>query len=429
MLILESTFPPNYREAEIAKILAYVTAGKFCQLVCVPGGGKATLLRLLAHNRNMLRHHLKKTESSLRFIYLNLLDLPSLTEGQITKFMLLALDEKPKSEDHLSLVKQLTETVNHTAGLGQTLVFLFDHFDQYQNQLPRSFFQLLRSAKSLAKYKFSAVFATRRDLQELVDTETLKDFYDFFVDNTVYLKIYDKLATGLLFSQTEEVMGKKLSQKDKAGIVSLTGGQAKLTKVIAELVLMDNEKPSLGLLAKSIVTAALFEIWLALTAQEQHSLKQVAEKVAVTQNPALENLLKLDLLQQSTQPPNHPTTQLSFTIPLFEEFIKTTLNKFSLEKITFNQSTKEITKGAIIISDLLSPQEYRLLRFLVENQGKVIVRDEIIKSVWPDAQNAQGVSDEAIDQMVFRLRKKIEDNPNNPKHILTLKGQGFRFQP
>ncbi|MDP2632725.1 MAG: helix-turn-helix domain-containing protein, partial [Candidatus Curtissbacteria bacterium] len=91
--------------------------------------------------------------------------------------------------------------------------------------------------------------------------------------------------------------------------------------------------------------------------------------------------------------------------------------------------TREILKGTNIISDLLSKQEYRLLVFLIQNEGKIAERGEIIEAVWPDIQVQEGISDEAIDQMVFRLRKKIEDEPNSAKHIITVKGRGLRFQP
>ena len=112
-----------------------------------------------------------------------------------------------------------------------------------------------------------------------------------------------------------------------------------------------------------------------------------------------------------------------------KEFVISTVPTLISEKITFNQETKEIMRGQNLITDLLSPQEYRLLQFLIENTGRLITRDEIIKTVWPQAKLTEGISDEAIDQLVYRLRAKTEDDPNNPKHTQTVKGQGFRFQP
>src|SRR3990167_10508801 len=108
MKIFESEFPTNYRQAEIKKILDYVLTGKFCQLVCIPGAGKATVLRLLAHNRNLLKFHLGEKEKTLRFVYLNFFELTDFSEDQIAKFLLLALDQKPQNQnDPLILTKQL----------------------------------------------------------------------------------------------------------------------------------------------------------------------------------------------------------------------------------------------------------------------------------------------------------------------------------
>jgi len=412
MIIFESTFPTDYRRREIKQILDYLITGKFCQIVSISGAGKATVLRLLAHNRNLLKFHLGEKEKPIRILDLNLLELINYDQEQLAKFLLLALEEKvPNTHDYLVLTKQLNEAVAKLALSKQTLIFLFDHFDEYQNRLSRSFFQLLRSLRSIAKYKFATAFATRRDLIELVDPEILKDFYDFFIGNTIYLKIYDESATHFLFSQIEGVFEKKLSQADKKNIIAVSGGHIKLTKILAEATLREDialKKETL--LATPIVAATLFEIWLALIAQNKEPAKD-----------ALENLIKFDLLKG--------TEQFSFTIPLFKEFVLATIPTLIQEKLTFNQDTKEIMKGSNVISDLLSPAEYRLLRFLIANQGRIIQRDEIVKAVWPDAQVVAGISDEAIDQLVYRLRKKTEDDPNNPQYTQTVKGQGFRFQP
>ncbi|OGD83908.1 hypothetical protein A2165_00275 [Candidatus Curtissbacteria bacterium RBG_13_40_7] len=419
----ESTFPNNYRRDEVKQILNSVLTGKFCQIVCVPGAGKATVLRLLAHNRSLLRFHLGEKEKSTRILYFNLLELTNYEQEQIAKLLLFTLNEKVTgSGDYLVLTKKLSEAVSKLVFQKQTLIFLFDHFDEYQNQLPRSFFHLLRKLRSIAKYQFAAAFATRRDLIELLDPEILKDFYDFFIGNTIYLQVRNNSATSFLFSQIEGVFKKKLSQADKKNILSVSGGHIKLTKVLTEIALREAivfDKETL--LKTPIVKATLLEIWLALTAQEQQTLRSITQN----EEPAketLENLLRFDLIQKSGH-------QYIFTIPLLKELILTAIPTQLQEKLTFDEKTKEIMKGTNIISDLLSPQEYRLLRFLIVSQGHIIHRDEIVKAVWPDALVLEGISDEAIDQLVYRLRKKTENDPNNPRHLQTIKGQGFRFQP
>ena len=51
----------------------------------------------------------------------------------------------------------------------------------------------------------------------------------------------------------------------------------------------------------------------------------------------------------------------------------------------------------------------------------------MVNAVWGDLASTQGVTDQALDQLIFRLRKKIENNPNQPRHLLTIKGRGFKI--
>ncbi len=67
------------------------------------------------------------------------------------------------------------------------------------------------------------------------------------------------------------------------------------------------------------------------------------------------------------------------------------------------------------------------MKFLLENKDRIIEKEEIINTVWGDQKTVLGVTDQALDQLVFRLRKKIEDNPNQPQFIQTIKGRGFKL--
>ena len=73
----------------------------------------------------------------------------------------------------------------------------------------------------------------------------------------------------------------------------------------------------------------------------------------------------------------------------------------------------------------LSKKEYQLVLFLCQRCGKICSRDEIIAGVWPEVVDAEGVSDAAIDQMVHRIRMKIEANPSRPERIISRKGFGY----
>jgi len=73
----------------------------------------------------------------------------------------------------------------------------------------------------------------------------------------------------------------------------------------------------------------------------------------------------------------------------------------------------------------LSRKEYELLIFLYQNAGAVCLRDEIIKAVWAESQDPSAISDATLDQLVHRLREKIESDPANPSRIVSRKAFGY----
>ncbi len=72
----------------------------------------------------------------------------------------------------------------------------------------------------------------------------------------------------------------------------------------------------------------------------------------------------------------------------------------------------------------MTPKELRLLRYFLENEGRVISRNELLAEVWEMSGNLQT---RAVDQFIARLRKIIEPDPANPVHLLTIRDAGYRF--
>jgi DNA-binding response OmpR family regulator len=72
----------------------------------------------------------------------------------------------------------------------------------------------------------------------------------------------------------------------------------------------------------------------------------------------------------------------------------------------------------------LTLMEAELLRHLVRNQGRVVSRKSILEEVWGLHEDTDT---RAIDNFVVRLRRYIEDNPSAPRHLLTVRGVGYRF--
>jgi|SRR5690554_3491732 len=73
----------------------------------------------------------------------------------------------------------------------------------------------------------------------------------------------------------------------------------------------------------------------------------------------------------------------------------------------------------------LTATEYNLLALLAKNEGRVLTHQFILKEIWGVGYQTET---QYLRVFVATLRKKIEDNPNNPIHIITQSGVGYRFQ-
>ncbi len=82
--------------------------------------------------------------------------------------------------------------------------------------------------------------------------------------------------------------------------------------------------------------------------------------------------------------------------------------------------------GGRELSPPISLAQYRLLELLYDRAGQVCSRDEIVEAVWPEA-SEEGVSDQAIDALIRRLRERIGELDPRHQYIVTVRGHGFRL--
>ena len=73
----------------------------------------------------------------------------------------------------------------------------------------------------------------------------------------------------------------------------------------------------------------------------------------------------------------------------------------------------------------LSPKEFALLAYLCEQRGKICTKDDIGTSVWPEYRD--GVYDYQIENLVRRLRSRIEPDPASPQMLVTVRGRGYKL--
>lgn len=97
---------------------------------------------------------------------------------------------------------------------------------------------------------------------------------------------------------------------------------------------------------------------------------------------------------------------------------------YAFGPVTIDVSLRETSLNGQVVE--LSRKEFDLLALLVSEAGHVVTRKQCMDRIWRDRKKGDS---RTLDTHVKRLRKKIESNPAEPEHLITVRGVGYRFKP
>lgn len=103
-----------------------------------------------------------------------------------------------------------------------------------------------------------------------------------------------------------------------------------------------------------------------------------------------------------------------------------TLNR-EITGLRLDKETRQVWIDGTQLDPPLSLPQYRLLEILWDAGGSVVTRDDIIETVWPE-DSIDGISEQAIDALVRRLRERLADIDDDFRYIVTVRGHGFRLE-
>ena len=119
----------------------------------------------------------------------------------------------------------------------------------------------------------------------------------------------------------------------------------------------------------------------------------------------------------------HPATTEAMVAAVPSNHSGEEFGEFSFDGCTIDFGNLELrAKGT---TTQLTVMEAELLRHLVRNRGRVVSRKSILEEVWGLREDTDT---RAIDNFMVRLRRYLEDNPARPRHLLTVRGVGYRFE-
>lgn len=92
--------------------------------------------------------------------------------------------------------------------------------------------------------------------------------------------------------------------------------------------------------------------------------------------------------------------------------------------VVVDLDTRTVTRSGKVVK--FTHREFELLRFFCQSSGRVFSREQLVREVWGLQHAGQA---RTVDNFVAQLRAKLEEDPDQPKHLLTVRGSGYRFVP
>ena len=188
------------------------------------------------------------------------------------------------------------------------------------------------------------------------------------------------------------------------------------------LIIAEKQKPDLIILDIMLPVMDGYEVCKKLRMEGNHT----PIIMLTVKNKEIDKVLGLELGADDYVTKPFSVRELSARVKTIfrrlEEY-STELQSFYLGETELDFKKYEATKKGNKID--FTPLEFQVLQLFVKNIGQVITRDEILEEVWGE-QNMV-ISLRTIDSHIANIRKKLEDDPANPKYILNIRGVGYKL--
>jgi len=112
------------------------------------------------------------------------------------------------------------------------------------------------------------------------------------------------------------------------------------------------------------------------------------------------------------------------TLPLDHDRLR---DQLASKKLFIEKKARRVWLGEKELTPPLSVSQYALLSFLYDNEGKVVTREQIVDTVW-GVKDSIGVTEQAIDALVRRLRSRLVKQDPSHEYIITVRGIGYILQ-
>lgn len=348
----ERELGPNFAPEKLKEFRKLIDASLSFVVMSMPGVGASYFLKYLA------------MQDFAHFIHVDFYELPNLSQHEFYKLFLFRLGEKAgnhgstnKSDEQLFLkAKSLLFTLSQKH---DKIVLIFNRFDQLKKEFDWNFLSNLQSLATLSPGKIVLIFTSTKPLIE-VTPDALEGGNLNFYSRSLYFKPYSKEELKKLLKIEPEQLP---PSKELERLLELSGGHNQLLHILL------NSRKQQNLLLDQFVKQQMKALIDYLDYQQRKQIQKIALGKKIDEVD--DYLLGVGMVQKKG-------SSYELFTPLLSDYIKQN------------------------IPIRLPPKEAQLFKLLRNSMGKLVTKDEIFASVWP---NQEGATDWALDALIYRLRK------------------------
>lgn len=446
----------HMRGTDAAYVFGCVRDADCCAIVGVSNMGKSSLLRLIAEP-TIHPHYLGATAGEYRFVLVDCNRMLELSEQGFYELVLRCVIDDLRADDGaapwLSELEQAYDLLIHPSspfdiplsfnrGMTalcnrprQRVVLLLDEFDQALAGIQSRVFLNLRALKDQYQDQLVYVVATDHAPGEIRQTPEVAEFCELFTHHTYHLPPLSEADVRLYAQRFAAREGVTFDAADERFIWQWAGGHPGLLEATCRALgrvtgPVERDETQDWVIHREVaswlpdelsVRVECRKIWDQLSDLEQEVLLGMLSAEGAPAAQAVSSLRQKHILQEAGERPR-------YFARLFEEFVQ----RLRATRRPAQRGIRvDVESGTVYVDGkevpTLTKLEYRLFLLLYGRLGQIVSKYDVVEAVWGE-DYIEKVDDARIDKLVARLRSKIEPDPRNPRHLITVRGRGYRLE-
>jgi DNA-binding winged helix-turn-helix (wHTH) protein len=286
--------------------------------------------------------------------------------------------------------------------------------------LPRKAFASLRALRDQFKYRVMYVVTTRLPMRRLRAERREIEPFEELMSAPIWLGPYADADARFMWRRLSLRHGLNPTQGLTKAVLEASGGHPGLLREIFT-VYQNHPNMTIDRLAvEPNVQEECFRIWNCLSSEEQQLITALTNQtLPVGQDSKLEQLRRKGVVLGSGE-------NLQLFSPLFSAYVQGSEPQTG-DDVRIDRKRRILWVGGYEVKKL-TRLEYELIDYLENKRGQACSRDELIEHLYPDEWADKGITDNRLDSVIKRLRRRVEPDPKKPRYIVTVRGHGFRLE-